>query len=252
MRRCRYALAGSAGAVVLVVGLTTHAQADVLAALPQHASESELAYSPAYDYDGDSCYTTAAISPDGVLNPGLPLGGDVNGHCHDEAQLAAANTYAREKCNHDWCAVVYASYFEKDQATSGPVAIGHTHDWEHVVVWVSGGEVRYVSVSQHSGYEVAPASSVRFDGTHPKVVYHKDGVSTHAFRFATENDEPPENATGGWFRPPLVGWDGYPDGLRETLVNADFGAATFKLAGDLFVTALTKSMPGGIPFDPNA
>ncbi|WP_255946430.1 NPP1 family protein [Streptomyces odontomachi] len=244
-------LTSTLGAVALVVALATDADADVLQALPQNADGLEQSFSPAYDYDGDGCYTTAAIAPDGTLNPGLPLGGDVNGHCHDPAQLASANTYSREKCNNGWCAIVYASYFEKDQAVSG-LPIGHTHDWEHVVVWISGNEVKYVSVSQHSGYQVAASSSVRFDGTHPKVVYHKDGVSTHCFRFATSNDEPPENATGGWFYPRLVGWAGYPAGLRDTLMNADFGDATIKITDGRFASALANSMPAGIPFDPNA
>lgn len=251
-RSASRAALGVLGALGTVVAFPFAASADVLQALPQNADSIEQTYSPAYDYDGDGCYATAAIAPDGTLNPGLSLGGDVNGHCHDQAQLDAANTYSREKCNNDWCAVVYASYFEKDQATLGPAAIGHTHDWEHVVVWISGDQVRYVSVSQHSGYQVADASAVRFDGTHPKIVYHKDGVSTHDFRFASENDEPPENATGGWFYPPLVGWNGYPDGLRDKLVAADFGSATIKITDSTFNSALANSMPDGIPFDPDA
>ncbi len=252
-RRLRRSVLTSAlGAVALVVALPTTASADVLQPLPQNADGLEQSFSPAYDYDGDGCYATAAISPDGTLNPGLPLGGDVNGHCHDQAQLDAANTYSREKCNNGWCAVVYASYFEKDQATPGPLPIGHTHDWEHVVVWIADNQVEYVSVSQHSSYQVAASSAVRFDGTHPKIVYHKDSITTHDFRFANTNDEPPENATGGWFYPRLVGWNGYPAGLRDTLMNADFGAATIKISDSTFNSALANSMPAGIPFDPNA
>jgi necrosis inducing protein (NPP1) len=41
---------------------------------------------------------------------------------------------------------MYASYFEKDQITLGPAALGHTHDWEHVIVWINNNEVQYVSV----------------------------------------------------------------------------------------------------------
>jgi Necrosis inducing protein (NPP1) len=248
----RSLLVSTIGAAALVMAVPALASADVLQPLPQNADGLEQTFSPAYDYDGDGCYATAAIGADGTLNPGLKLGGDVNGHCHDQAQLDAANTYSREKCNNDWCAVVYASYFEKDQATLGPAAIGHTHDWEHVVVWINNNQVQYVSVSQHSGYQVAASSSVRFDGTHPKIVYNKDGVSTHDFRFANNNDEPPENATGGWFFPRLVGWNGYPAGLRDKLMNADFGDATIKINDARFNDALTNSKPSGIPFDPNA
>ncbi|MEU9238718.1 NPP1 family protein [Streptomyces sp. NPDC048385] len=251
-RPLRKALAAALGALALVVAAPATAHADVLTLLPQNADGLEQTFSPAYDYDGDGCYATAAIGADGTINPGLGLGGDVNGHCHDYAQLANANTYSREKCNNGWCAVMYASYFEKDQATYGPLAIGHRHDWEHVIVWIQDNQVRYVSVSQHSSYQVAAASAIRFDGTHPKIVYHKDGLSTHDFRFANSNDDPPENVTGGWFYPRLVGWDGYPAGYRDKLMNADFGEATIKIKDGSFDANLSYSMPSGISFDPNA
>ncbi|MFI5979882.1 NPP1 family protein [Streptomyces sp. NPDC051555] len=224
------------------------ASADVLPSLPQDADGLEQTFSPAYDYDRDGCYATAAISGDGRLNPGLKLGGDVNGHCRDAAQLQNSNTYAREKCDNGWCAVMYASYFEKDQATLGPAAIGHRHDFEHVVVWIKDNQVQYVSTSQHSGWKWYPRSAVRFDGTHPKAVYHKDGASTHFFRLANSNDEPPENHTGGWFHPRLVGWNGYPAGLRDKLMNADFGAATIKITDGRFGDALNAAKPP-IPFN---
>ena len=114
-------LLSALGALTLLVAVPASAHANVLQLLPQNADGLEQSFSPAYDYDKDGCYATAAIGADGTINPGLRLGGDVNGHCHDYAQLANANTYSREKCNNGWCAVVYASYFEKDQATLGPV-----------------------------------------------------------------------------------------------------------------------------------
>ncbi|MBG0857092.1 NPP1 family protein [Streptomyces spinoverrucosus] len=245
-------LLGAVGAMTLVVAVPATAHANVLTLLPQNAPGLDQTFSPAYDYDGDGCYATAAIGADGTINPGLKLGGDVNGKCHDYAQLANANTYSRSKCNNGWCAVMYASYFEKDQITLGPAALGHTHDWEHVIVWINNNEVQYVSVSQHNTYQVAARSAIRFDGTHPKIVYHKDGVSSHCFRFAGSNDEPAENATGNWFYPRLVGWDGYPAGYRDKLMSADFGSATIKIDDGDFQWALDYASPDGIPFDPYA
>ncbi|WP_405962691.1 NPP1 family protein [Streptomyces sp. NBC_00723] len=255
MRKSRtltHALLGAIGAMTLVVAIPATAHANVLTLLPQNANGLEQTYSPAYDYDGDGCYATAAIGADGTINPGLKLGGDVNGKCHDPAQLNNANTYSREKCNNGWCAVMYASYFEKDQVTLGPAAIGHTHDWEHVIVWINNNEVQYVSVSQHNTYQTLARSQIRFDGTHPKIVYHKDGISSHCFRFANGNDEPAENATGNWFYPRLVGWEGYPAGYRDKLGGADFGSATFKIDDGDFQWALDYAGPAGIPFDPYA
>lgn len=113
---------------------------------------------------------------------------------------------------------MYAGYLEKDQATLGPAALGHTHDWEHVIAWISDNQVQYVSVSQHSSYLVS--------------------------------HEPPENGTGGWFYPRLVGWEGYPAGYRDKLMNADFGEATIKIKGDSFNDNLACSKPSGIPVAP--
>lgn len=120
------------------------------------------------------------------------------------------------------------------------------------MVWVKDNQAEYVSVSQHSSYQVAARSSIRFDGSHPKIVYHKDGASTHAFRFAGNNDEPAENATGGWFFPRLAGWEGYPPGFRDKLLSANFGSASIKIKDGDFDYALEHSMPAGIPFNPNA
>ncbi|NED90184.1 hypothetical protein G3I76_60180, partial [Streptomyces sp. SID11233] len=101
---------------------------------------------------------------------------------------------------------------------------------------------------------VHAANSLPFEGNHAKVVYHKDGISTHCFRSAKNNggDEPPENHKGTWQRPPVVGWDGYPPGIREKLTAADFGSATLGIRDDTFGSHLEKAKPAGIAFDPYA
>jgi hypothetical protein len=50
----------------------------------------------------------------------------------------------------------------------------------------------------------------------------------------------------------LVGWNGYPAGLRDKLSQADFGSAHFGLRDDNFPSHLAKAKPAGITFDPNA
>ena len=248
----RLTLAGSAGALMLVVGFPATALADPPGALPGNAEAHEQTFQPAYDYDTDGCYATPAVSPEGTIAPGLDLGGDMNGQCRDESDLDNTNGYSREKCNNGWCAIVYASYFEKDQAALGPGSAGHRHDWEHVVVWVKDEQVEYVSTSNHGGFTVHNRADIPFDGNHPKVVYHKDGVSTHCFRAATSDDEPPENHRGAWQYPTLVGWNGYPEGVRDKLTQADFGSATLGIKDDTFNSHLESAKPADIPFDPNA
>ncbi|MDQ0936698.1 NPP1 family protein [Streptomyces turgidiscabies] len=239
-------------AVALVVALPGTALADPPGALPANADSTEQTYQPAYDYDTDGCYSSAAIGPTGILNGGLKPAGALNGQCRTAAHLDNTNGYARSKCNNGWCAIIYGLYFEKDQAVAGSGIGGHRHDWEHVVVWVRDGVAQYVSTSNHGGFTVHNRDEVRWDGTHPKIVYHKDGIRTHCFRLAGSNDEPPENHKGTWQFPALVGWNGYPSGVRDKLTSADWGSANFGLKDGNFNSHLAKAMPAGITFDPSA
>ncbi|MFJ6728772.1 NPP1 family protein [Streptomyces sp. NPDC091281] len=242
-------LTGLAGAAALVIAFPAVAFAAPPGALPANAEAAEFAYQPAFDYDKDGCYATPAIGADGGVNGGLNPTGALNGSCRDASDLANTNSYSRYKCDSGWCAYLYGLYFEKDQALPGSGLGGHRHDWEHVVVWVQGGQVKYVSTSAHGNFKTTAASGVRFEGTHAKVVYHKDGISTHCFRLATSGDEPPENHRGTWQYPALVGWNGYPAGLREKLSTHDFGKANFGLKDPNFGNHLTKAKPSGITFD---
>jgi len=239
-------------AVALVIGFAGSALADPPKALPANAEALDQTYQPAYDYDTDGCYPTPAIGPDGTVNGGLKPTGSLTGQCHDASDLANTNGYSRSKCNNGWCAIMYGLYFEKDQALAGSSIGGHRHDWEHVVVWVQNGQAQYVSTSAHGGFSVYSRDQVRWDGNHPKVVYHKDGASTHAFRLGNSNDEPPENDRHTWQFPALVGWNGYPAGVRDKLTQYDFGSANFGLKDGNFNAHLAKAKPSGITFDPNA
>ncbi|MEV0980177.1 NPP1 family protein [Streptomyces sp. NPDC049915] len=245
-------LTGLGAALALVVAVPTTAFAAPPQALPADADSLERTYQPAFDYDTDGCYPTPAIGPDGTVNGGLNPTGALNGNCHDAADLDNTNGYSRSRCNNGWCVILYGLYFEKDQALPGSSLGGHRHDWEHVAVWVQDNQVKYVSTSNHGSFTVHAASEVRFEGTHPKVVYHKDGISTHCFRLAGANDEPPENHKHTWQYPPLVGWNGYPPGIREKLSAYDFGSANFGLKDASFASHLASAKPAGIPFDPNA
>jgi hypothetical protein len=241
--------------ISMIFVLPTLAFAGPPGALPEKAGKMEKSVQPAYDYDTDGCYATPAIGQDGALNGGLELGGALNGECRDESDLENTNTYSRMKCSNGWCGIVYDSYFEKDQANTGPVNFGHRHDWEHVVVWVkknNPGRVEFVSTSCHGGYKQHSRDDMRFEGKHPKVVYHKDGIQTHCFRNANDKDEPPENHKETWQYPALVGWGGYPAGLRAKLTRADFGDASMAIKNaESFRSNLEEAKPDGIPFDPN-
>ncbi|MEV4947817.1 NPP1 family protein [Streptomyces sp. NPDC053755] len=249
IRRLAFTLGAS---VTLVLAVPGSALAAPPPSLPGNADGLEQTFQPAYDYDTDGCYPTPAIGPDGTVNGGLKPSGAVNGQCRDAGDLRNTNGYARSACNNGWCAIIYGLYFEKDQAVAGSGLGGHRHDWEHVVVWVQDGVARYVSTSAHGSFTVHARDRIRWDGTHPKIVYHKDGIGTHCFRAANGNDEPPENHDHVWQFPTLVGWNGYPPTVRDKLVQADFGSAVFGLKDGNFASHLAKAKPPAVPFDPYA
>lgn len=243
-----------AAVAVLLVAFPGTASADPPPALDGNAPVADRTYEPAFDYDGDGCYPTPAIGRDGTIAPGLKPTGALNGQCRDAWDLDNVNAYSRTKCNNGWCAYMYALYFEKDQAIPGSSLGGHRHDWEHVVVWVPDGDwPQYVSASAHGRYTTRPRNNIPWDdsGTHPKIIYHKDGISTHAFRFAAFG-ELPENHKRAWQYPPLIGWNGYPPTFRDRLTAADFGSAQLGIRDSSFAHELSKAKPSNIPFNPYA
>ncbi|EGY22057.1 hypothetical protein VD0002_g586 [Verticillium dahliae] len=193
-------------------------------------SEQEK-WCPALDYDTDSCYNTVAISPSGQLNAGQDENkpaGEILGWCRKEVHLQQTNIYVRSRCNNGWCVHMYDYYFEADFGWGA-----HRHDWEHIAVWVQHGQLKFVSISQHGKWDIrildGRTAAPRFEhGTHPKVVYHKDGALTHAFRWANDGDEPPENHWKSWrwgVGAGLIEWERMPDNLRKTLSAKNWGAA---------------------------
>ncbi|KAI0392893.1 NPP1-domain-containing protein [Xylariaceae sp. FL0594] len=247
------ALALTANAARAPSGFQMLVKRDPPAALPACAPDNDKKYQPAMDFDKDGCYNSPAVDGSGNLAGGLPCGGAKNGHCRDESDLDNNNVYSRQRCNNGWCGYLYGYYFEKDQSIDGSCGVGHKNDWEHIVVWVKDGEdmPAYVAVSQHKGWEVRGRDDVRWQDTHPKVVYHQDGGLTHAFRFANEDDDHIENHKGVWFLGGLVSYYGFPNAeIRDSMLNNDWGAALPDIREDVFPGKLEDSKGGNdIPTD---
>ncbi|MCX5174406.1 NPP1 family protein [Streptomyces virginiae] len=237
--------------VLIVCGLlavpsgASAAEPEPLRALPQNATDNDAKWQPALDYDTDGCYNVSAIGPDGTIAQGLDRNGtSAPADCRDQSDLDNSNAYARQRCNSGWCVYLYDYYFEKDVAVEHwPDAGGHVHDWEHIAVWVQNDQAKWVSASQHGGYEIKAADDVVWDGTHPKLVYHKDGASTHNFRFASSGDEPPENHYHRWIRSPLVSYNGFPSGLRDKLFDHDFDHASIAIKDSSYPSDLKAAIP---------
>lgn len=79
---------------------------DIITALPGNADEIENKFQPILDFDTDGCYNTAAIDPDGNINPGKGATGTPQGDCRDPPQLENSNVYSRRRCNNGVCAIM--------------------------------------------------------------------------------------------------------------------------------------------------
>ncbi|MDX3309170.1 NPP1 family protein [Streptomyces sp. NPDC054884] len=206
MSRVRKAALVAGSAAALAVGFAGSASAQILQPLNAQASAFQSKYQPFFDYTQNSCYPATAVDANGHANGGLETTGTTAGGCHTD-HLGQANTYVRTACDANWCAYMYALYFEKDQGTGG--LTGHRHDWEKAVVWQKRGAETpsYVSVSQHSGFQTKAFSRTNHDGNHVRVVYHLDGATTHDFVFANAGQVPQAWGNHQWDAPDLIAMD---------------------------------------------
>ncbi|KAK3385358.1 necrosis inducing protein-domain-containing protein [Podospora didyma] len=220
------------------------------------ATDLEWRWQPVLDFDQDGCYYTSGFDKFANHNPGL---GAANGappeclrrDCRNPDRLENSRVFSRWRCNNGVCAIMYEYYFEKDQTLCGSYISGHRHDWENIVVFVRDNRVIRVAPSSHDNYNGA-TNSPRLEGERPKVVYHKDGTSTHCFRMAKAADDAVENYTGRWYLGQLVGWWNYPSvDVRNRALDWGSGPAP-KLAEAKFADYLNRAAGGQVPgFNPN-
>lgn len=202
-----------AGFTALLVVVPVTASAEDLVPLEEAipANTDTVRFAPVFDFDGDGCLPSAAIGNNGLPNPGL---GDESrtANCRTVNFLESSNTlhrYARAvNDGHVYEAHFYVLYFEKDQCWDewDPFDLcGHRHDLEQIIVWTTDGVITHVCASAHGDCVPKPAADVPFIGEHPAIVYHEDGILTHAFRFANSSDiGNPENPYGDFVIPPIA------------------------------------------------
>lgn len=244
------------GLFLLGLSLATAASADDFYRLDRALPGTVVidANHPVFDFDTDGCLPSAGISRQGVQNGGLGASGSITGGCRSSAFLNTSNTLHRHACvrsgGDTYCGHFYALYFLKDQATV--FGGGHRHDWEHAAIWTRNGVVTHGGYSAHGTLYNAEIGTLALQDGHVKIVYHKDGVTTHAMRFAGAG-EAAENAYGTFVIPNLVSWqtlwgDGLSNAQMRAKLNAfDFGSATIPLRDDNFLGNLNGSKPSGYP-----
>lgn len=259
----------SIGAAALVLsGLlaASAAWADTSFVKLDAAAGSEASnWAAVFDFDGDGCLPSPAISRAGVQNPGLNKTGDVTGNCRGDDQLSNSNTYYRQQCVQEgadrYCVNMYALYFMKDQVSNG-LSAGHKHDFEFALVWLKNGALTDASYSHHGKVTTKGKSELPFNDAlehHVKFVYHKDDAhgGTHAMRFA-KPDEYAENPSKQWVTPTLVDWYQMQGAganavtitnlqMRQKLNKFDYGKANCSVNDGNFKSEITKAVPNAYP-----
>lgn len=250
---CKIRILGAAIAALL----STAAYADNFAALDQALPTAVDAASiaPVFDFDTDGCYPSAAISRTGEQNGGLKPTGSLGGSCRSSTFLTTSNTYYRYVCQTSggitYCAHMYSLYFLKDQLIAN-VESGHRHDFEYAIVWTTDGTITHASYSAHGEVETSAIGDIETESGHVKVVYHKDGVSSHCLRWA-QTDETAENDYGYWVTPTIASWyemigDGVTNAeLRTDLNSYGYGDANVEFNDSRFLTQILKNPPDGYP-----
>lgn len=241
--------------------MCTASFAEILDRLPEASDAQMRRFAIFFDFDRDSCYPSPAISltkrtpPAVVINGGHSVDYTSTSYadgCREPAQLNNSNTYHRRafivKNGVTYSVRMYALYFMKDKDLIVNI-FGHRHDWEFALVWTTNDKLTHAYASKHSGGDLKPVSGLHFDVWCPecvKVVYHKDGPTTHVMRFADENEKA-ENHTKYWVKPPIVDWWLLPAEIRSKLNTANFGQADCSVCDARFPSAISEQTPAGYP-----
>lgn len=109
---------------------------------------------------------------------------------------------------------MYAWYMPKDSPSDG---LGHRHDWESIVVWLSAESTSAtllgVSASAHGDFQAN--TSPNLSGTSPLIRYYSTWPVNHQLGFTS--------TVGGL--QPLIAYESLTDAARTALANTDFGSA---------------------------
>lgn len=161
---------------------------------------------------------------------GLKNSGAMNGGCTS----SDGQVYSRSRDYSGMLAIMYSWYMPKDQNVDGPGNLGHRHDWENVIVWLSGRDnpqVKGISYSGHGGYTVVQGKrDGTWSGDRPRVAYYAEFPLNHSLG---------QSSTQGGEQA-LISWNALTQAARDTLNTYDFGKANVPFKDANFGSNLEK------------
>ncbi|KAJ5885954.1 uncharacterized protein N7473_008628 [Penicillium subrubescens] len=187
--------------------------------------EVYLAYKP-HLYVQNGCVPFPAVDASGNTNAGLKTTGASNGDCSS----STGQVYVRGTTYGDYYGLMYAWYMPKDEPSTG---LGHRHDWEGVIVWLSSSSsttasnVVAVCPSAHGGWDCS-TDGYTLDGTSPLIKYFSIWPVDHQCGLTS--------TVGG--TQPLIAWESLPTVAQDALDTTDFGDAIVPFIDAHFTTNL--------------
>ncbi|KAJ5499425.1 hypothetical protein LT330_000299 [Penicillium expansum] len=187
-----------------------------------------LAYQPKLKVV-NGCVPFPAVDANGNTNAGLKPSGSSNGGCSS----STGQVYVRSGTSGGKNALMYSWYFPKDEPSTG---IGHRHDWEGVIIWLSdatstaASSIVAVCPSAHGGWDCT-TDKFTLDGTSSLIKYESVWPLDHSCGLTT--------AVGG--TQPLVAWESMTTVEQTALDTTDFGAGNVPFNENNFANNLAKA-----------
>ncbi|KAK6082049.1 necrosis inducing protein [Seiridium cupressi] len=211
---------------------------DAIVGLPETVPDTTagtlyLKYKP-FLYRANGCVPYPAVDAEANTNEGLSPTGDPAGDCTD----STGQIYARSEANNGAFAIMYAWYWPKDEPSEleGSLGIGHRHDWESVVVWLSeestSATVLGVAASAHGDFNAEDASDVTFSGNGALIEYSSNGITDHSLGFTTTVGD----------QQPLVAWESLDSTVQSALAETDWGDANVPFIDANFENNLAEAV----------
>ena len=179
------------------------------------------------------------------LSAGLAPTGASNGDCSS----STGQVYVRGTTYGDYYALMYSwyvktsikflskseffRYMPKDEPSDG---LGHRHDWEGVIVWLSSStattaaNILAVCPSAHGNWDCS-TDGYSLSGTSPLIKYQSIWPLDHSCGLTT--------TIGG--QQPLIAWEDLPTVAQTALDDTDFGSAIVPFIDAHFDTNLANA-----------
>ncbi|CAG8252579.1 unnamed protein product [Penicillium nalgiovense] len=187
-----------------------------------------LAYQPKLKVV-NGCVPFPGVDAAGNTNEGLNPTGSSSGECSKNT----GQVYVRSATSGGHYALMYAWYFPKDSPST---ELGHRHDWEGVIIWLSdststsASNVLAVCPSAHGGWDCT-TDGYTLDGTSALIKYESIWPVNHSLGLTT--------TVGG--TQPLVAWESMSTVVQDALDTTDFGSGNVPFNEPNFAANLEKA-----------